>query len=252
MLNAVEKVMKAGGASMKVETKGGRSGDAELAVDLYAVYGAYQFLRDHDLTTVSSTSCRLHEADLPALTARVRDEVDELRGVIAGTHGHGGGEDDVVLEASQCLYWTFVLAIAAGDAYDDLSPHVALLGTADSAGAMATLTHVGATPGEGTGIAQAGAPALDGAKPDVVDGEAAAEDARSDYDGALVVPGAVESWADDAARHAALRAVLSTVGDLCLQGGVHPHTAVARDLADLRTRPYLDAYWASVSPFAAS
>jgi len=170
-----------------------------LAADLRAVYGAYQFLRGHDLAAVSATSRRLREADLPALAARLRDEVGELRGVIAGTHGHGGGGDDVVLEASQCLYWTFVLAVAAGDAYDDLSPHLALTGATHDAGAT-------------------------------------------------TVPDDAVDLTDPSTRRETLRAVLSTVGALCRQRGVDPHAAVARDRADLHTRPYLDAYWASSAP----
>lgn len=203
-----------------------------LAADLRAVYGAYQFLRDHDLAAISSTSRRLHEADLPALAARVRDEVGELRGVIEGTHGHGGGADDIVLEASQCLYWTFVLAVAAGDAYQDLLPHLVLTGTADDAGAVTVLD--------------------DAARRDT---RITRRDEATGQGEVTTSPAETTIFLDDAAtltdsstRRAALRAVLATVGALCRRGGVEPRAAVARDHADLKARPYLDAYWTALAP----
>ena len=99
---------------------------ASLEHDLRAIYGAYGYLRAHDLTALSTTSRLLHEGDLGFLAGRVRDELDELRGAVAGTHGHGRGRDDIVLEAYQAIYWLIVLAVAAGESYDDLAPHQAL------------------------------------------------------------------------------------------------------------------------------
>jgi hypothetical protein len=94
-----------------------------LERELRAIYGAYEYLRDHDLAAVSTTSRLLHERDLTYLAQRARDEMDELRGAITGTHGHGGGHNDIVLEAYQTLYWLLLLAVAAGDRYDDVRPH---------------------------------------------------------------------------------------------------------------------------------
>lgn len=101
--------------------------------DLRTLFGAYAYLRTHDLSAVSTTSRLLRQGDLPLLAGRVRDELEELRGAVAGTHGHGGGRDDVVLEAYQSLYWLIVLAVAAGDDYDDLAPHQALATPVDDA-----------------------------------------------------------------------------------------------------------------------
>jgi len=100
--------------------------EATLARELRAIYGAYEYLREHDLTAVSSTSRLLHERDLDALGRRAHDEMAELRGVIAGSHGHGGGRDHVVLEAYQVMYWLTILAVAAGDGFDDVRPDEAL------------------------------------------------------------------------------------------------------------------------------
>ena len=94
-----------------------------LERELRAIYGAYEYLRDHDLAAVSTTSRLLHECDLAYLARRARDEMEELRGAVAGTHGHGGGRADIVLEAYQTLYWLLLLAVAAGDRYDDVRPH---------------------------------------------------------------------------------------------------------------------------------
>lgn len=97
-----------------------------LERDLRAIYGAYLYLREHDLSAVSTTSRLLRSGDLRALAQRAREEAGELRGALAGTHGHGGGRDDIVLEAYQTLYWLIALAVAAGDRYDDLRPHEVL------------------------------------------------------------------------------------------------------------------------------
>jgi len=97
--------------------------DDTLERDLRRAYGAYEYLRDHDLSDISTTSRLLHEDDLDYLTRRIADETRELYGVVEGTHGHGGGRDDIVLEAYQSLYWLMVFAVAAGDGYDGLRPH---------------------------------------------------------------------------------------------------------------------------------
>ena len=97
--------------------------DDTLERDLRRAYGAYEYLRDHDLSDLSTTSRLLHEDALDYLARRIADETRELYGVVEGTHGHGGGRDDIVLEAYQSLYWLTIFAVAAGDGYDDLRPH---------------------------------------------------------------------------------------------------------------------------------
>jgi phosphoribosyl-ATP pyrophosphohydrolase len=96
--------------------------DDTLEHDLRRAYGAYEYLCAHDLRDVSATSRVLHEDD-PDCARRIVDETRELYGAVEGTHGHGGGRDDIVLEAYQSLYWLMVVAVAAGDDYDDLRPH---------------------------------------------------------------------------------------------------------------------------------
>jgi hypothetical protein len=167
---------------------------------LRAIYGAYEYLRDHDLAAVSTTSRLLRERDLAYLARRARDEMEELRGAIAGTHGHGGGRDDIVLEAYQTLYWLLLLAVAAGDRYDDVRPHEVL----------APGPHVGrTTASHAFGVEIALLPQ---------------------------VP-------DPRQRQQALRERLAILTEQCHIAGVAVEAPVQRDLAELRSRPYLAPYW---------
>ena len=81
-------------------------------------YGAYEYLRDHDLATDSSTSARLRSGE--DVRSRVADELGELAGILDGSHKHGTFVDDIALEAGQVLYWMTLLAIGAGLTRHDL------------------------------------------------------------------------------------------------------------------------------------
>lgn len=105
--------------------------DAEAALerDLRALYAAYERLRDGEERAESGTSRRLHAPDAAAMAdlslARGHEEIEELRGVLAGTHRHQGGTADVILEASQVEYWALLAAVGAGYSYDAWQPHLA-------------------------------------------------------------------------------------------------------------------------------
>jgi len=105
--------------------------DAALQRDARELYAAYERLRDADELHGSNTSKLLHAADRAATTAlaleRARQELDELRGVLDGTHAHTGGSADVILEASQVGYWATLAAVAARHPYDAWHPHAAWL-----------------------------------------------------------------------------------------------------------------------------
>ncbi len=75
-------------------------------------YGAYAYLRDHDLAGDSATSRRLRAGE--DLRRRVADELGELAGVLDGSHRHGELAADVALEAGQVLYWMTLVAVGAG------------------------------------------------------------------------------------------------------------------------------------------
>ena len=73
-------------------------------------YGAYRYLKEHDLSGVSGTSKRLRDSS-SNVGMRVADELEELAGVLDGTHVHRDPENDIVLEGSQTLYWLGLSAI---------------------------------------------------------------------------------------------------------------------------------------------
>lgn len=163
---------------------------------LRAAYGAYEYLRDHDLAATSTTSRLLRQRDLAWLARRGRDELDELRGAVAGTHGHGGGRDDIVLEAYQALYWLTLLAVAAGDRYEEIGAHE-------------MLTHL-------------------------PDGYAEPGDAA---------PADASDLRDAGERRRVIQTGLAVLAAQCRLAGIDCHDAVRRDLAELRSRPYLAPYW---------
>ena len=84
------------------------------------VWGAYQYLRDHDLAAQSGTSKRLRRGDTVPLRLRLIEELYELRGVVEGTHFHEGFAQDLVLEGYEVLYWAFLTALTQNISYAEL------------------------------------------------------------------------------------------------------------------------------------
>lgn len=89
-------------------------------------YGAYEYLRDHDLSAESGTSKRLRSGDLTRLRARLAEELNELKGVIEGTHFHEGFDKDIILEGYEVWYWAASLMVAQGFSYEQVKPHTGL------------------------------------------------------------------------------------------------------------------------------
>ena len=87
--------------------------------------GAYAYLRDHDLTAESETSRRLRHAD-QHFGSRIADELRELAGVLVGEHQHAGQQRDVLLEASQVIYWLLLESLRHGVTWMALRPDRAL------------------------------------------------------------------------------------------------------------------------------
>ncbi len=79
--------------------------DAGAEELLKELLGAYSWLGSQEMLPQSGTSRALHREG-PDIFRRVRDEWEELLGVLDGTHVHEGFEHDVLLEAYQVLYWT--------------------------------------------------------------------------------------------------------------------------------------------------
>jgi hypothetical protein len=168
---------------------------------LRLLYQAYIYLRDTPVIAESRTSGILHAPDANWLRRRLADELDELAGVIDGTHVHHGLPDDAILEASQICYWTFVTAVAARLPYEELRPHEVL--TEASVGMPQEAAVLGAVLAQGL---------------------------RSGG-GGFVPP-------------SDLRAVLRQVGATCVALGIDPTAPAAQDLAEIRARPYMAAFFA--------
>ncbi len=98
-------------------------------------YGAYEFLRDNDLSEQSGTSKRLRDSTQSVHT-RVADELRELAGVLTGGHSHTSLTEDVELEGSQSLYWLALTAVKAGITWTEFRPDRALISGDTSLSAM--------------------------------------------------------------------------------------------------------------------
>ena len=103
-------------------------------------FGAYAYLRDHDLASKSETSRRLKSPD-GNFRGRIADELRELAGVLDGKHRHAGREHDVLLEASQVIYWLLLEALRNGITWMTLRPDRALA-TVDAQLAAATVARL--------------------------------------------------------------------------------------------------------------
>ena len=88
-------------------------------------FEAYEYLRDQDLTDVSSTSRLLRNPDSRSLT-RVSDELRELAAVLTGLHVHRDRAHDIMLEGSQVIYWVYISALGVGSTWNQIRPDVAL------------------------------------------------------------------------------------------------------------------------------
>ncbi len=159
-------------------------------------WGAYEYLRDIDLTAESGTSRRLRHPD-SSLLDRVQDELRELAGVLDGSHVHSDQAADLLLEGSQVCYWIAVESLRRGLTWDDVRPDRAMDVAAASVG-----------PEMAARILRAEAQAL-------------------------------ESFSAGVAMH-----LLQLVAESARTLEIKPRTLIERDLAELRQRPYLSAYFA--------
>lgn len=161
-------------------------------------YRAYEYLRDHDLSAESGTSHRLRNPEEP-LARRLADELRELAGVLDGSHSHQGLVGDVLLEGSQTIYWTALLAVRAGIPWSALRPDRAL-----------QTTENGLSSNTLAGMLRTEADAW-----------------------------AASAQSDPATLPARCHATLALIAQACQTAGVEPAAILQRDLDDLRTRPYL-------------
>ena len=99
--------------------------DDELAERSRDHYQAFAYLRDHDLSRDSATSGRLRSRDM-SFHRRIASELHELAGVLSGQHRHTDRRSDLILEASQVLYWITLAALREQISWSELRPDRAL------------------------------------------------------------------------------------------------------------------------------
>lgn len=161
-------------------------------------WGAYEFLRDNDLETVSGTSGRLRDGST-SLVPRIVDELQELAGVLDGTHVHEDQRADAILEASQVCYWLAAELVRAHAHYDEVRPDRAMDITAEDALAPTTM-----------------APLVRQSAADIgIDGMGAGQGHR----------------------------LFALVANAVVSLGLTPRMVIEKDLADLRSRDYLEPYF---------
>jgi hypothetical protein len=168
-------------------------------------YRAYEYLRDHDLTAESGTSRRLRGDD-ELLAQRLSDELIELAGVLDGTHSHHGLVGDILLEGSQTIYWTALIAVRARIPWNALRPDRALQ-TVDTSFNRATVSGM---------LRQEAAAWSSTRQPDTT-----------------TLP-------------ARCHATLALIAQACQSAGIEPYAILQRDIDDLRTRSYLESVFHNV------
>lgn len=171
-------------------------------------FGAYVFLQTNDLSAQSRTSSMLRQPG-DQVTARLAGELDELAGAIEGTHRHVDRRSDIVLEAGQVLYWALLTCVRHDVSWDEVRPDRAL--DIDASDEQITPRLLAET------LRQTG---QTWRTPKVNLSQQIASDAH---------------------------ATLNLVAQACVANGIAPKEIVERDLAELRTRPYLDAYFDSAA-----
>jgi phosphoribosyl-AMP cyclohydrolase len=177
--------------------------DPDLTMQARQWFGAYEWLRDHDLEAESGTSRRLRAAE-DAVSARVADEFEELAGAVTGEHLHGTVRETVLIEATQCLYWVTLAALRAGEPWVAYRPDIALRESATAA------------------------------------------EPASPADLAAALRSAAPGWRErgDAVDPSRFRDAVRMIGGTARFAGISAADLLAADLDDLRTRPYLAAWFA--------
>ncbi len=178
------------------------------------LWGAYCYLGNNDLSAVSRTSRLLHERDAGYLVARLCDELGELRGVIEGTHRHSGLPADLILEGSQVLYWTCLLAVVTPYEFTaSMSPPFFSFHSQRSSSGGEMMT----------------APII-------------AREIRRVILKLEEVTGET-SGADDARRAALLQEVFGLLVECCRLHGIDARDIIRHDLDEMKGRSYLQPYF---------
>jgi phosphoribosyl-ATP pyrophosphohydrolase len=175
---------------------------AGIAANTKRWWGAYEFLRDNDLSGRSSTSRLLRDND-DRVTSRIADELRELAGALDGTHRHATVRSDVALEGGQSCYWIVLRCVREGITWESVRPDRAL--------------------------------------------DIAASDRDMSCDTvALLLRHEASRWSSSSVSDlaAGAHAAFALIAQACACAGVQPGSLIVADLNELRTRDYLDQYFA--------
>lgn len=200
-------------------------------------FAAYRFLAGQPPIPHSRTSALLH-AGHDQVTRRIADEMDELAGVLDGSHVHSAPASDAALEAGQVIYWLTLRCLRDGITWDEVRPDRALdLPDANEVAhvTLARLLRANATTWRSArSLNQVRLPA---------------DTMRDASD--MGVPNRVYRFPEpssafpNALTSAAIHATLGLVGQALRAFGIDARDVIARDLAELRTKAYLAPFFAS-------
>ena len=179
---------------------------SELEYLCRQVWGAYEFLYNHDLADQSGTSKRLRAGNPAKLKARLIEELGELRGVIEGTHFHEGFDQDIILEGYEVWYWAVCLAVSLGLTYQGLDPASPLQSSFEAV--------------------RADQPSL-----------------LSAFSARIAALETSSSETAEAGLIADLTSVFGLIGAACRLNDTDPRRLIERDRAEMRQKAYLTAYW---------
>jgi phosphoribosyl-AMP cyclohydrolase len=104
-------------------------------------WATYEELKSNDYGTQSGTS-RVLRADEDEITPRIADELNELAGVLDGSHRHKDLASDIALEGGQVCYWLVLRCIRDGLGWADVRPDRALDQANDESASVNTLAAI--------------------------------------------------------------------------------------------------------------
>ena len=111
------------GFGVSMRTASESMGDAyEAQRCMRATYAGYEFLRDNCISE-SGTSNMLHVSDFAYFGERARNELSEFEDSVNRRHGH-----TPKTELKQVWYWAVLAAVKHGLRYDEIRPHMELMG----------------------------------------------------------------------------------------------------------------------------
>ena len=82
------------------------------------LFDGFAFLKNEKFRELSNTSKVLLEGNISFVKEKIKEEKEEIIGVLNGTHFHKSLEEDTVLESAQFFYWSSLLAILESKSFN--------------------------------------------------------------------------------------------------------------------------------------